>query len=387
MNILFLIGKYPSYGGTEKVTTVLANQFCKQGHIVHIVSFEQPVPELAKELDVTIKLHKLSYPVKRQSNIKILRSIIQENNIEIIINQWCLPFYVTQLCNKARKGSLCKLIAVHHNSPDSNARIEQVKMELGENIGWFKRIILLLNLSTIKWITSLSLRYVYNHSDKYVLLSKSFFDIFRQFTHIKNIDKVTVISNPLTLYDVNFQYIFDNKLKEIIYVGRIDYNQKKIYRIVHLWNDIEKDYPDWNLTIVGDGEKRKDVENLIEELRLKRIKVIGFKNPIEYYKRAFILILTSEYEGFGLVIVEGMTFGVVPIVYGSYAAVYDIIDNGENGFITNMPYSKDETVNCLRTLIENEKLRNEMALNAIEKAKMFSLESIVMQWEKLFKSV
>ena len=77
MNILFLMGIYPNYGGVEKVTTILANEFAKQGMCVSIVSFEQPVPELAGELLPGIRLYKLDYPVLTRNNIVKLS---QKNN-------------------------------------------------------------------------------------------------------------------------------------------------------------------------------------------------------------------------------------------------------------------------------------------------------------------
>jgi glycosyltransferase involved in cell wall biosynthesis len=387
MNILFLIGTYPSYGGTEKVTTVLANCFCQQGYKIHIASFSQPIPELAAELDPSIQLHKLSYPVNSKSNQKILRNIILQNKIDIIINQWCLPYYVTLLCNKARRGTSCKLIAVHHNSPDSNARIEQIKIYLCMTDNVIKRMFFQLVLHLVKKATSLSLYYVYKGSDRYVVLSDSFVKIWGKTTRIKNLSKIATIANPLTLCENNVQYIPEKKLQEVIYVGRLDYNQKKVYRIIQLWQCIEKKYTDWHLTIVGDGPQREDIDELIKELKLERVLITGFKNPIEYYKNASLLLLTSEYEGFGLVIVEGMNFGVVPIVYGSYSAIYDIIKHGENGFITNLPYSQEEMLYYVEILMENENLRKKMSLNAVDATKKFSLDAIIMQWKNLFKTL
>lgn len=100
MNILFLMGIYPSYGGVEKVTTVLANEFVKQGMCVSIVSFEQPVPELAKELHPKIKLYKLDYPVLTNKNKVKLSQIIRNNDVKYLINQWAVPWYVARLCKK-----------------------------------------------------------------------------------------------------------------------------------------------------------------------------------------------------------------------------------------------------------------------------------------------
>lgn len=60
---------------------------------------------------------------------------------------------------------------------------------------------------------------------------------------------------------------------------------------------------------------------------------VGFQDPIEYDKRASVLLLTSEYEGFPLGFAECMSLGVVPVVCGRYSAVYDIIESGKNGTI------------------------------------------------------
>jgi glycosyltransferase involved in cell wall biosynthesis len=385
MKILFLIGRYPSYGGTEKVTTVLANEFHRQGYSVHIASFEQPLPELISELHKDIHFYPLSLPVKSEANLQRLRGIIVEQHIDVIINQWCLPFYVTQLCNKARRGTNCKLISVHHNQPNFNARIEKFKMLIDCNKNPIKRTFLKLGLTTVQKATSMSVRYVYKHSDRYVLLSNSFINLFKELTGIKNADKLEVITNPITI-DID-NNIESDKVKEIIYVGRIDYNQKKVYRIVELWKDLFLQYADWKLTLVGDGPQKNEIEKLITDWNLQRISVTGFQNPVSFYTKATILLLTSEYEGFPLVIAEGMSYGVVLIVYGSYPAVYDIIEHGKNGFITNKPYSKQETVEYLKMLMNDEALRNKMAHEAQKIADKFSIENIVKKWEKLFEDI
>lgn len=103
--------------------------------------------------------------------------------------------------------------------------------------------------------------------------------------------------------------------------------------MIETWEFIEEHNPNWKLTIVGDGPERSNLEQISNNIGLKRVSFVGFQNPNEYYKRAAVLMLTSEYEGFPLVIAECMSFGVVPIVYGSYSAVYDIIENGKNGAI------------------------------------------------------
>lgn len=382
MDIIFLMGVYPNYGGVEKVSTILANEFVKRGHKVSIVSFEQPHPELAaSELDSSIQLYKLERPVNSSENRKRLREIIRQFDADILINQWSVPYYVTELCRQAMKGTRCKLISVHHNLPNTNARIQAVEIELetGRNI-LFNRI----KLFAVRFFSRLSLRWSYMRSDAYVVLSPSFIPIAKKYMWIRgNKDKLISIFNPITI-NVDYSRL-SSKLKEIVYVGRIEYNQKRTFRLVEIWEQLQPLFPDWKLTIIGDGPDRKDLEKRISRKGLKQISMEGFRNPSEYYARAAILLLVSEYEGFGLVITEGMTYGVVPVVLGSYSAVYDIIKNGVSGIITSYPYSETEFVAKVKKLMSDSNMRNTMSLNAKKAAVNFSLKEIADRWEELFK--
>lgn len=169
----------------------------------------------------------------------------------------------------------------------------------------------------------------------------------------------------------------------MIYVGRLDYNQKRVHRIIETWALIEDCFPDWKLTLVGDGVERKNLESLAKTLNLHHISFEGFADPRPYYERASILLLTSEFEGFPLVLAECMSFGVVPVVYGSYSAVYDIIRDGENGMIIKPQiggFSANDMAKAVKLVMENETKRNDMALQAITTSKNYSIETIYKQW-------
>ncbi|WP_295057648.1 glycosyltransferase, partial [uncultured Fibrobacter sp.] len=180
-----------------------------------------------------------------------------------------------------------------------------------------------------------------------------------------------------------FIYAPEKRQKEIIYCGRIDFNQKRVYRLIDVWSFLEPIFPDWRLTIVGDGDARKDVENRANTLKLQRVSFEGFQKPIEYYKRASILALTSEYEGFPLVLAECMSFGVVPCVYDSFAAVRDIIVDGENGLIVEKEgdkFSAKEMASRLTTIMSDGQKLDAMAQRAIETSKRYSIDSVYEQW-------
>ncbi len=242
--------------------------------------------------------------------------------------------------------------------------------------------------NAFKAITSKSMRFAYNHSDRYMVLSPSYVEHFKKFTGIKNPTKLLVQTNPVTIDTSGFTFNPSNKQKEIIYVGRIDYNQKRVYRVIDTWNCLEERFPDWKLTIVGDGPERKNIEELVKEKGLKHVSFEGFQQPIEYYKRASLLILTSEYEGFPLVLAECMSFGVVPAVYGSYSAVYDIVEDGKDGIILQQDkakgYDAEEMAKKIAEVMNSAKVLNSMAENSIEKSKVYNIDKIVKQWDKLF---
>lgn len=387
MNILFLM-KVFEVGGQEVVTSTLAQSFVSHGHSVTIVSFKQPNPLMLERLDKRIEVFTLDEFCYSKENVEKLRSVLINKQINIVINQWGLPYIPAKVLNEAKKGLAIKTIAVYHNSPDSNARIKEVEIALLQTRNHLKRWMLQCKKFAFKQITSQSMRYVYNHSDLYMVLSPSFIDKFKDFTGIKHPNHLIVQTNPVTVDASDYVFSSEKKWKEIIYMGRIDYNQKRVYRVIDTWSVLEKQFPDWQLTVVGDGPERKKLEQQVKDLGLQHVSFEGFQSSIPYYERTSILILTSEYEGFPLVLAECMSFGVVPVVYGSYSAVYDIIKHKENGMIVqpqNGKFEVNEMAKRLAFVMENESKRNEMAQNAILTSKRdYSLESIYRSWEKVF---
>ena len=386
-NILFLMGVYPSYGGVEKVSTILANAFVESGHSVSIVSFEQPHPELIdKELNHEVGLYKLSYPVFGKRNIQKLRTIIVKQKIDILINQWAVPYYVARLCYKATQGLNCKVITVHHNDPSTNARIKGIEIDIKRKAGI--STFLHLKLSLVRFFSRLSLRYTYKKCDRYVVLSPSFIPIATRYMGIHHPHKILALPNPVTINPCcDIDKTMSNKRKEIIWVGRIEYNQKRTFRLIDIWQKLYLKYPDWHLTIVGDGPDRQDLQNRIVETKLPNIEITGFRDPVVYYDRASILLLVSEYEGFPLVTIESMSYGVVPVVLGSYAACYDIIENGKNGFIVPTPFRTQMFADVVDSLICNETLLKRISEEAYNSSENFSRRKIVGKWNELMDEV
>lgn len=172
-------------------------------------------------------------------------------------------------------------------------------------------------------------------------------------------------------------------------MGRLDEGHKRPHRVIDTWQHLEGKHPGWEVTFVGDGPERKNLENQVKCLGLKHVSFVGFQNPVPYYERASILMLTSDMEGFPLVLAECMSFGVVPIVYASYPAVYDIIKDGEDGLVIPKEdkFPVDTAIRKMSSLMDNASLWLKMALSAIRKSKRYSISTICGEWEQNFRSL
>ena len=389
MNILFFLHRYPNYGGTEKVTTCICNELDSRGYKIHIASLYQKSWELMDELHPTIVFHKLAYPVLSIPNIKAIRNIINENKIDIIVNQWCLPFKTTILLKLASIGLKVKVISVLHGSPDVNMRIIGFKRSYDRS-GFILKPLYNILIWAANAFTALNLRLTYNFSDKYILLSDRFSETFKKMCKLYKASKLTSITNPLTIENtLSEDILLQQKKNEILYVGRMDLLNKNVDRIIVVWKDLYKKFPDWKLVLVGDGPDRNYLEKLAIENEIENIDFMGFlkEEPIEFYKRASIFMLTSDLEGFGLVITEAMSFGCVPVVYASYPAVYDIIEDGISGFITPAPYDAEITKLRVINLIEDNDMRRSMSASAIRRSECFLVSNIADKWENLLKEI
>ena len=375
-NILFLMGTYPSYGGVEIVSTVLANQFIENGHQVTIASYKQPLHE-APQLNLSDQcdLLFLSHPVLSFHNIKKLREYILTHEIDVLINQWVVPFYATLVWKLATYGTECKVYSVHHNPPDTNMRIQSLKRKIESGKGYLKGV-----YGLVREVSRLSLAFCIRNSHRFILLSPSFILVAQKFSRVKSAEKFLSIPNPISipLPDEDI-----SREKEIIYVGRIEYNQKRTDRVIDIWKELESKYPDWKLTIVGDGEDREDLQKRIDGYGLKRVVITGFVDPIPYYKRASILLLTSEYEGFGLVIAEAMSHGVVPVVYNSFGAAKDLITDGHNGVLVDKPFSDSGFAEKVNELMDKPDYLNELSENGRIVSAGYSIDRIANEWYQL----
>lgn len=384
INILFLVKNYIT-GGIALITANVANAFQCDGHSVTFVCFNPPEKSMLELLDKRIRFYTLGQFCFSYHNVKKLRSILMEHNIDVAVNHWGLPFIPLLTLRKATKGLSIKIVSAYYNDPTKNNRVVPLDNKLKQLKG-FARLPIIVKRTAARIITGLSMRYNYAFSDKYVLMSDSFIPLMKKFAYINDIGRIVGIPSPLTRLNSDYTYNFNEKNKEVIYVGRLENTQKRVDLSLDVWVLCQRKFPDWKFTIVGDGPDRKKLEEKVANENIVGVTFEGKQDPTPYYKRSSVLLLTSEYEGFAAVLTECMSFGVVPVAYGSYISVYDIITTGKDGFI--LPYNKtglDVAAMAqvlIKTISDKEKLEK-MARTAMESCKKFSIDKVYPMWRDM----
>ena len=168
----------------------------------------------------------------------------------------------------------------------------------------------------------------------------------------------------------------------------MSYADKRVDRLVTIWESIYKKYPDWQFVLIGSGKELPALQTMVKEKKLERITFLGkVKDTFPYYNKAAIFCLSSQMEGQGTVLMEAQQAGVIPIAFDCSAGVRGILSpNGENGILIP-PFDMQAYTNELGKLMSDTSTRSHIQKNILIKAEEYSVDVIVKQWDELFKSV
>lgn len=387
MNIL-IIQKSMGVGGVNVVSATLTRKFQEKGHKVVVFAFYEGDNDMPRDNYGDAPIMVGSGFKVCKDNILKMRNLLKEYKIDLIINQWGLSYVPTAVLKKACKDTQTKWISYYHSDPLFNGKTHDVEIALEHDSNSLKWILNKIKLYVMQKATSKMMKYNYQACWRFMVLSDSYVSHFQQFTGLKNIKKLMVMNNPVTIDVYGFELCPKKKSKEVLYVGRLDPSNKRVSRLVEAWSIVEPQFCDWKLTIVGDGPEKEQIIATVNKYQLKNVQMVGQQNPRSYYERASLLGLTSDFEGWPLVLGECMSFGVVPVVYGTVDAIYDIVDDGKNGVIVpkvNGGFSVETMAKALIEVMQNENFLFGMMKKAQEKSKDYSLDTIYNRWEKVFE--
>ena len=217
------------------------------------------------------------------------------------------------------------------------------------------------------------------------------FDKFVVLTHEdrnywERLPNIEVIPNAAKNMSGHFS---DVSAHRVIAVGRLDY-QKGFDRLIQAWSLVQADgrFADWQLDIFGQGEWKDMLQQMIDSRGLEgTVHINRPTNSIgDEYAKSSLIVMTSNYEGFGMVLVEAMACGVPAVSFDCKCGPRDIIRHGENGLLV-----KDGDIRglaeAMMKVMGDDAYRKRLSCAALNVVSTYSEEAVMGQWTRLFASL
>lgn len=195
-----------------------------------------------------------------------------------------------------------------------------------------------------------------------------------------------VIPNAALFMAENYS---DVSRHRVIAVGRLDY-QKGFDRLIEAWRIIHQheEYKDWTLDIFGQGEWKEKLQDMIEACGLQDcVKLNAPTKQIgREYANSSMLVMSSNYEGFPMVMIEAMACGLPAVSFDFKCGPKDIIQHGVNGLLVKNGDIQG-LADAMMHLMADEQLRQRMSSEARKVVETYSEEVVMQKWMALFDEV
>lgn len=340
-------------GGAEKIAVNLANHFAELGYSVDLVVFKLigPYQSLVSgsvqiiNLDVSrtrYVLFKTRSYLKKNQNAMVL-SVIRDANIFVGLASFGL-----------KMKSLIYREANTLDAISTQSRLKRFLYKALMKTSYYRANAVIANSDDTK------------------------FDLIKN--KIVNSKKVKVIRNPvltssfelLKFEAVNEEWFTQNGIKIVLSVGRL-HPQKNFSFLISAFKDVYKNCEDARLIIVGEGsEKDKLLDQIKDEGLSKVVKLVKFQNNVyPYYQNSDVFALSSEWEGFGNVLVEALSVGLPVVSTNCPGGPKMILENIQYGQLVPLG-DKEAYVNALLKSLESPK----KSQKSIDYAMRFTVESV-----------
>lgn len=244
-------------------------------------------------------------------------------------------------------------------------------------------------VSMKKYIFNHSLAYLFSFWDSYILKKVKKADCIVTLTQEDKefwkpyAERIEIIPNILTITP---KKVTDYRTKRIIAAGRY-VHQKGFDMLLEAWHLINKNVNDWHLYIFG-NENRKPYQRIVDKYGMnENTHLMGATKDIaEEFSKSSIFVLSSRFEGFGLVLAEAMSCGLPCVSFDCPYGPRDILTDGEDGFLIENG-NIEALSKAIEQLITDENLRQSMGKRAIINVARYDSSNIMNRWEELFSSL
>lgn len=359
MKLLFFIGSMRG-GGAERVMSILCNELVNRGHDISLA---------------TMINHPSFYLLDKRINIISLDRRKGANIVDKII--WRLKWYA-YIRRTVKKENPDIIISFIYGL---NAPVILSTLFLGIPVIASEHTTFNMDMSFLDKIRRFRINRL---AKKVTVLTKYDHD------YIGNrLQNKVVMPNPLAFIPVTS--INNDQKRYIVAAGSvIRYHIKGFDNLIKIWGGIAHKYPDWKLLIAGNSNESSlsYLESLAQRYNiLHQIEFLGPVHSLDNILReSSIFVLSSRYEGFGMVLIEAMSQGCACISFDCISGPGEIITNNVDGILVPDQNMK-EMEKSLSDLIEDKSKRLLLANNAIKSVNRFSVENIVNKWEVLFSKI
>lgn len=374
MKIVYVHDAIARLGGVERVfvekMNYLAEEYAQDVCLIttcqgnHPLAF--PLSDKVKHIDLSVRFHtKYQYSLpkrlymgwKMDKELKVkLNNTVNSINPDVIITT---SYYGADV--------VCQLRCRAKKIIESHAPKEFVGRNDGVNRNYISRMFR-------KWQYRQYFKTVEKKNDAIVTLTTGDAKCW-------NSENVVVIPN---IVDLQVSTSTQQTNKIALFAGRF-LHEKGLSRMLEAWKIVVDKRPDWTLRLVGEGELKEELVRLSKTLGIENNVVFAetTKNIVAEYCDVSLFLLTSRFEGFGLVLVEAMQCGVPCVSFDCPYGPADIIDNGHDGILVENG-NVEEFATAVLKLINADELRREMGKVAQIKAKKYLPEMVMPQWMNLF---
>lgn len=380
-------------GGIKRVITVVGNELVEK-HDITIMTYDNPSIENREMygLDERIKIDYVGGPRfkdKKNSLGGRVRTAIKvvNNKTGIFDRESTVDFLTNAFYPKKVQDDLVEYI----NSKDYDVVVATAGLTLllaviserlnAKTIGWQHNCYdaYVKQKNTLFWKKEHMLQKYFPKLDRFLVLNKYDKEDYANKLGIE----CTVMENPRSFVS---EEKTDTKQKQFFVAARF-VEAKGLDLLLDSYKKFCEVNDEWNMIIAGDGPLRSKVLKDVWKKGLQeRIKFTGVTDNVrKYFLESSIYLLSSRWEGWGLVVIEAFEMGQ-PVIAYDIVPIDQLITDGEDGFIIPK-FDTDQFAKAMFKLAEDEELRQRMADKAIEKAKHFSVERICEDWERLLQSL
>ncbi|GGZ56829.1 glycosyltransferase family 4 protein [Mesonia mobilis] len=363
MKLLYITNGINGAGGLERVLSIKASYLAQHyNYEVSILSLNDNHINPFYEFSDKIKMLSITVDGNPFQYIKAYKKGITQT-----VNQ--MKPDVISVCDDGLKAYFIPKI-ISKRIPLIYERHVSKEIEMRDDYSFIKKTII-----KSKWRLMERMAKSYR---KYVVLTEG---NKKEWKGLKNLE---VIANPVSFYPNEKSSLLQ---KQVICVGKQSY-QKGQDLVIRAWEKVNQIHPDWNLVLYGKLEPSLNLDKIRRNLNLED-SVFFYKPEKDIqakYLDSSIYVMSSRFEGFGMVLVEAMACGVPCVSFDCNYGPSDIIQDGKDGYVVENGNIEKLSLKLLK-LIEDKDLRIEMGAQAKQNVKRYLPEIIVSQWDELFKSL